>query len=39
MYGVRHGATILITPDDAAGSEIRRFELQGLTNETAKSVV
>jgi len=39
MDGVRHGATILITPDDAAGSEIRRFELQGLTNETAKSVV
>src|ERR1035438_2168724 len=37
--GVRRSATILITPDDAAGSEIRRFELQGLTNETAKSVV
>ena len=37
--GVRRGATVLITPDDAAGSEIRRFELQGLTNETAKSVV
>jgi len=39
MDGVRRGATTLITPDDAAGSEIRRFELQGLTNETAKSVV
>ena len=39
MDGVRRGATVLITPDDAAGSEIRRFELQGLTNETAKSVV
>ena len=39
MGGVRRGATILVTPDDAAGSEIRRFELQGLTNETAKSIV
>src|SRR5712691_672998 len=39
MGGIRRGATVLITPDDAAGSEIRRFELQGLTNETAKAVV
>ncbi|ADD45562.1 P-loop ATPase, Sll1717 family [Stackebrandtia nassauensis] len=29
---------ILITPDDALGSEIRRFELQGLTGDTAKSL-
>jgi hypothetical protein len=33
------GATILITPDDAAGDEIRRFELQGLTADTAKSLI
>lgn len=31
--------TILITPDDAAGDEIRRFELQGLTGDTAKSLI
>nr|WP_052479237.1 hypothetical protein [Kibdelosporangium sp. MJ126-NF4]CEL23096.1 hypothetical protein [Kibdelosporangium sp. MJ126-NF4]CTQ90233.1 hypothetical protein [Kibdelosporangium sp. MJ126-NF4] len=31
--------TILITPDDALGSEIRRFELQGLTGDTARSLV
>lgn len=33
------GATILITPDDAAGDEIRRFELQGLAGDTAKSLI
>lgn len=33
------GATTLITPDDAAGDEIRRFELQGLTADTAKSLI
>lgn len=33
------GATILITPDDAAGDEIRRFELQGLTGDTTKSLI
>lgn len=31
--------TVLVTPDDAAGDEIRRFELQGLTPETAKSLI
>lgn len=34
-----HNAAILITPDDAAGEEIRRFELQGLNNHSAKSLV
>ncbi|MEV6624373.1 hypothetical protein AB0M83_17635 [Amycolatopsis sp. NPDC051106] len=29
----------LITPDDAAGEELRRFELQGLTGATAKSLI
>jgi hypothetical protein len=29
----------LITPDDAAGEELRRFELQGVTDQTAKSLV
>lgn len=33
------GSTALITPDDAAGDEIRRFELQGLTADTAKSLI
>jgi hypothetical protein len=33
------GRTCLVTPDDAAGEEIRRFELQGLTGETAKSLI
>ncbi|GHJ37298.1 hypothetical protein Sm713_29070 [Streptomyces sp. TS71-3] len=31
--------TILITPDDAVGNELRRFELQGLTGDTARSLV
>lgn len=31
--------TSLITPDDATGEELRRFELQGLNPETAKSLV
>lgn len=39
LPGVREGATAVITPDHAAGGEIRRFELQGLTNESAKAVV
>lgn len=33
------GASILITPDDAAGDEIRRFELQGVTADTAKALI
>ncbi|MFF1691344.1 MULTISPECIES: P-loop ATPase, Sll1717 family [unclassified Streptomyces] len=33
------GRTAPITPDDAAGDEIRRFELQGLTADTAKSLI
>lgn len=33
------GGTCLITPDDAAGEELRRFELQGLTGATAKSLI
>ncbi|WP_224276770.1 P-loop ATPase, Sll1717 family [Streptomyces sp. LS1784] len=33
------GPSILITPDDAAGDEIRRFELQGVTDDTAKSLI
>lgn len=32
-------STVLVTPDDAAGDEIRRFELQGLTGDTAKSLI
>jgi len=33
------GSTALITPDDTAGNEIRRFELQGVTGDTAKSLI
>jgi hypothetical protein len=33
------GRTCMVTPDDAAGEEIRRFELQGLTGQTAKSLI
>jgi hypothetical protein len=36
----RHpGGTVLITPDDTAGEEIRRFELQGLPGNSAKSLI
>jgi hypothetical protein len=35
-----HGyAATVVTPDDAAGDEIRRFELQGVNPGTAKSLV
>ncbi|GAB2927350.1 P-loop ATPase, Sll1717 family [Streptomyces mayteni] len=37
--GVHPGGKILITPDDAAGDEIRRFELQGLAADSAKSLI
>ncbi|MFC8866727.1 P-loop ATPase, Sll1717 family [Streptomyces sp. NPDC057148] len=33
------GATVVITPDDAAGDELRRFELQGVSGDTAKSLI
>ncbi|MGW7244309.1 P-loop ATPase, Sll1717 family [Streptomyces sp. NPDC054804] len=33
------GTAVLITPDDAAGDEIRRFELQGVSGDTAKSLI
>ncbi|MFD7287936.1 P-loop ATPase, Sll1717 family [Streptomyces sp. NPDC059863] len=37
--GVHPGGKVLITPDDAAGDEIRRFELQGLPGDSAKSLI
>ncbi|GGS12552.1 hypothetical protein GCM10010252_60030 [Streptomyces aureoverticillatus] len=37
--GAHAGGALLITPDDAAGDEIRRFELQGLAADTAKSLI
>ncbi|MFD4974932.1 P-loop ATPase, Sll1717 family [Streptomyces sp. NPDC058424] len=37
--GGHPGVSILITPDDAAGDEIRHFELQGVTADTAKSLI
>src|SRR6266566_1415137 len=39
MGDAQVSGTSLITPDDAAGDEIRRFELQGLTPDTAKSLI
>ncbi|MFI2717829.1 P-loop ATPase, Sll1717 family [Streptomyces collinus] len=33
------GTAVPITPDDAAGDEIRRFELQGVSGDTAKSLI
>lgn len=39
MEGGYAGAAALITPDDTAGNEIRRFELQGVTGDTAKSLI
>ncbi|MCH5671576.1 P-loop ATPase, Sll1717 family [Streptomyces gilvus] len=33
------GIAVLITPDDTAGDEIRRFELQGVSGDTAKSLI
>lgn len=37
--GAHSGGTILITPDHTAGDEIRRFELQGLPGDNAKSLI
>jgi hypothetical protein len=37
--GKSSGRTALITPDVAAGEELRRFELQGLTLQAAKSLI
>ncbi|MEU2339750.1 hypothetical protein ABZ608_40490 [Streptomyces sp. NPDC013172] len=33
------GGRVLITPDEAAGEEIRRFELQGLPGDSAKALI
>lgn len=37
--GVHDGGKVLITPDDAAGDEILRFELQGLPADSAKALI
>ncbi|MET8829984.1 hypothetical protein ABZX40_30810 [Streptomyces sp. NPDC004610] len=37
--GVHPDGKILITPDETAGEEIRRFELQGLPGDTAKALI
>ncbi|HVV23636.1 MAG TPA: hypothetical protein VHF06_29635 [Pseudonocardiaceae bacterium] len=39
MDDVHPGATCLVAPDDAAGEEIRRFELVGLTAANAKALI
>ncbi|MFG3291399.1 P-loop ATPase, Sll1717 family [Streptomyces sp. NPDC048179] len=33
------GRKVLVTPDEAAGEEIRRFELQGLPGDSAKALI
>ncbi|MFF0010901.1 P-loop ATPase, Sll1717 family [Streptomyces sp. NPDC005374] len=33
------GGKVLVTPDEAAGEEIRRFELQGLPGDSAKALI
>ncbi|WP_055525045.1 P-loop ATPase, Sll1717 family [Streptomyces graminilatus] len=37
--GGHHGGKVLVTPDEAAGEEIRRFELQGLPGDSAKALI
>jgi hypothetical protein len=37
--GGPHAATVLVTPDEAAGELIRRFELQGLPGDSAKALI
>ncbi|MFJ9641079.1 P-loop ATPase, Sll1717 family [Streptomyces sp. NPDC101178] len=37
--GGHPGPTAVITPDDATSNEIRRFELVGVTEDTAKSLI
>ncbi|MEV1069848.1 hypothetical protein [Streptomyces sp. NPDC050263] len=37
--GGHPGGKVLVTPDEAAGDEIRRFELQGLPGDSAKALI
>jgi hypothetical protein len=37
--GGGHAGQVLVTPDEAAGEEIRRFELQGLPGDSAKALI
>ncbi|MGW0825553.1 P-loop ATPase, Sll1717 family [Streptomyces sp. NPDC002845] len=37
--GGHDGGKALVTPDEAAGEEIRRFELQGLPGDSAKALI
>jgi len=37
--GGHNGAKALVSPDEAAGEEIRRFELQGLPGDSAKALI
>ncbi|WP_327136735.1 hypothetical protein OG585_09145 [Streptomyces sp. NBC_01340] len=37
--GGHRGGKVLVTPDEAAGEEIRRFELQGLPGDSAKALI
>ncbi|MGW0337229.1 P-loop ATPase, Sll1717 family [Streptomyces sp. NPDC003011] len=37
--GGQHAGTVLVTPDEAAGEQIRRFELQGLPGDSAKALI
>ncbi|WP_328781130.1 hypothetical protein OHT68_20425 [Streptomyces canus] len=37
--GTTYAERVLVTPDEAAGEEIRRFELQGLPGDSAKALI
>lgn len=37
--GAAYSDRVLVTPDEAAGEEIRRFELQGLPGDSAKALI
>lgn len=37
--GAAYAERVLVTPDEAAGEEIRRFELQGLPGDSAKALI
>ncbi|WP_226967015.1 P-loop NTPase family protein [Streptomyces phaeolivaceus] len=37
--GAALAGRVLVTPDEAAGEEIRRFELQGLPGDSAKALI
>jgi hypothetical protein len=39
IIGRKGSGKVLVTPDEAPGEEIRRFELQGLPGDSAKALI